>query len=457
MKRSNKGSIMLVALFVTLITGYLISTLIRSIVFELETADQNFYTGSVENLAQSGAEDAILALNENSWGGWSTNGTDRLKQFSSVSIGNGETGDLVVKVEDVLGTPTIISDATVALRSGKTIREQIQVELRERALFANGITAGDYLYFYYGNSYYNSVYIDSYDSSEGRYDARNNNNRNAGGTVAVEKIYNFSYYYSNIYIFGALALAPDFNPYYPVGRNGRVYGFDTPDYLDIDPDHMASDFTANFQDISAPSTNNILDPEDYETRSGNLRNINLGSGSVQQTYKVNGNFYIGSTSSWDYDEQTLNINGDVILIVTGSLQTTDYYGRIRINDPDGKLTLYVGNDLYLYGDGIINRTKNPDNLVVVSTATSDNQAYIYQQSSTTEWYGSIYGPRAYISWGDGSDQEYYGSMVGDRIVLRGNTEFHYDENLKNFDLGDPTYTVQEWSWVSPENIQTPTL
>ena len=276
------------------------------------------------------------------------------------------------------------------------------------------MTARDYVYFYRGNVWANyTAKVDSYNGLSGAYDPLLN--RNDGGTVAADRIY--TYYKNKAEIYGYLARG--YGQYYSVGSGGRVYGIDTPSWVLIDDNRVAGDFKSSFPDMTAPSGGTVFN-------MGGSSLVELGSpGGPPESYIDYGDLRI-------YSGRTLRINGPVIMTVTDDFEV---YGTLDIA-PDGDFELYVRDDIKMsYSGRIVNRSPdsiNPDptNLKFYSTRTSNYKASFFLKGNPT-LYATIYAPRGYIDFrGNGTSGTMHGAVVGDRIIVRGNYNIHYDEQVK---------------------------
>ncbi len=337
----KEGSIILAALFMAAIGGYLVTSYLKATLLERKLAEENYYTGSAKNLAEAGAETGVLALNTNDWSGWTLNGKVALKKLPLVDIGNSLEGTITVKIDDRFTDPFIISEGRIDLPRGKTLQEQIKVETQPRALFPNAITARDYVYFYRGSKNNNIIKIDSYDSAKGDYDPVLNRNRNDKGTVASKRMYTYSR--SNAEIYGYMATKKG-QPV-SVGRNGRVYGIDTPYYVKRDQDRIATDFKASFPDKTAPVKKNATK---WSSKSTVTYNGSLNRGNPK-LYRFSGDLNISSS-------QTLVIRNHVALIIDD-----DFYlrGKVRVEN-GGSLVIYLYDDFTIYDSGqIITESKKP--------------------------------------------------------------------------------------------------
>ncbi len=434
-EKSKRGSILLAALFVAAIGGYLVTSYLKAVLLENKLADQNYYTGSAKNLAEAGAETGVLALNNNDWTGWNLDGPEATRQLPLVDIGNNLKGKITVKIEDRFASPKIISEGRVDLPTGKILQEQIEVTVRPRALFANALTARNYVYFYRGSKYNNTIKVDSYDSAKGEYHSFFN--RKDKGTVASKSVYTYSR--SNAEIYGYLTTQKGRTA--NTGRRGRIYGSKTPNYIRKDQSRIATDFKASFTDKTAPYTRNKTK---WSSRKEEVKYKGSLDRSNPKIYRFSGDLSIGSS-------QTLKIYRHVVLVIGD-----DFYisGKIEIKD-NSSLTVYVKDDFRINSSGKIELdSKNPRDLIINSTATGNGRAYYYLMSPD-KVYGTIYAPRAYVDLrGNNKKGTFFGAVVGDRIVLRGEYRLHFDEQLKNYGGENPTYTIEQWQKLNPQDMVT---
>ncbi len=430
-KSSQEGSILLVALFVAAIGGLIVTTYVKSAILNLKNSDAQFYAISAQNLAVAGAETAVLAVNEKDWTLWTVNGNNAIRALSPMDLGNGIVGNVVVEVQDKDFTPTIISEAKIELPSGESIQEQIEVVLRPRSLFANAVTSRYWTYFYKPLKGTGVSSIDAYDSAQGSYDPFLNRIDSAG--VAGDAIYTHPYTNAEIYGYAAVG----HNQPLSVGSNGKVYGLDTPAGTSVDPDRMAMDFKESMSDKTDPGGGAWFSMPDGAT-------VDLGNGATTETHRVPGDLIIASG-------QTLRINGKVVLIVQDDFAV---FGTLEIT-PSGELEVLIEDDFIMTTVGqIVNQTQQPSKLRFFSIATEDWESAFWFMGAA-DLYALIYAPRSYVDFhGDGSGGTLYGSVVGHRVVLRGNYKLHYDEQLKGFGLDDSTFTIAQWRELGPDEFVT---
>ncbi len=436
MQTTRKGSALLITLFATAIGGVLVTSYIKATLLERKLAEQNYYTGSAKNLAEAGAETGVLALNENNWSGWKTKGGVAFKILPQVDLGNNQKGKITVKVIDRFSDPIITSEGRIDLPRGKILREQIEVDTQPRALFPNAVTARDYVYFYRGSKNYNVIKIDSYDSAKGNYDPILNRNRNDKSAVACKRMYTYSRSNAEIYGYMATKKGQPAN----VGRSGRVYGVNTPYNTRLDQKRIATDYKASFTDKTAPYKKYTTNWPSNSTVTyyGSLARSN------PRLYRFSRDLRINSS-------QTLVIRNHVALILDDDFYL---YGKVRVKN-GGSLVIYLKDDFTIYSSGqIITESKKPIDFILNSTATNNGRAYFYLLSKP-EIFGTIYAPRAYVDMrGDNKAGTFFGAVVGDRVVIRGEYRLHFDEQLKNYGGESPTYTIEQWKSLKPQELVT---
>ncbi len=431
---SRSGSILIIALFVATILGFLAASYTRSALAELKLSNATFWEKSAINIAEAGAETAVLALNTSDWSGWSqssTAGFDVWREFPPFDVGNGQTGTVTVGVRNFGGNnPTIITEALIQLDSGQEFQEQIEIRLRSRSLFANGVTT-KYTTFFTNRS---TVRIDGYDSREGEYDPYFN--RSDTGTVAGSSLY--ATYRSRAEIYGKVASRTD-DP--RVGVGGKVQGANTPPWIDVDPNLVASDFQADLPDISPPGVTRVISglPTDQRT-------IRLGFGSSVQRIRVSGDLFVDS-------DQTLRIEGKVVLVVDDDV---DIRGKLEIIEPFGELELFVRDDFSVSGRGLKNRSKAPEKLAIYSTDNGTGGSSIYNLGGKEEIYAVVYAPRAFVNLRGYSSErgELFGSVVGQYVIFRDDYDLHFDENLKNLPGPTASYVIDNWRILDPSEMVT---
>ncbi len=418
-KTEKKGSILIVAIFFTAIIGVLIISYLKVASGELKRSDKTFLYNTLLNLSEAGAEEVTWALNNDDWTGWQEIDSAMVKRLSNVDIGNGNKAIIYTYVENYDGTsPVIYTEGNFKDNDGTVLRKQLRLDLTTRGVFANGLTSKDALRFVGGN-----VKIDSYNSSNGDYDSVLN--RNDKGTAASISVANDAVDLGNAEVYGYVATGGA-DPV--VGPNGKIYGSDTPNGVDIDSGRITKDFYMNFPDISIPALANAI----TTYPSGNTVTIG-GSEDLPDEYKL---------SSIDINSnQKLIIDGVAILIIDNDI---DVKGEIEIKD-GGQLTIYVDGDVTIGGNGFANKTNKPEKLVIYGTSTTNGDKTIKLHGKGS-LQAAVYAPYSKIDLkgGGGDIGKFSGAVVGYKIFFNGNYEFHYDEQLASFDGDNETFKLKSW-------------
>ena len=368
---------MIIALLVAAIGGLLMGSFLNSAIQELASSDRNFYEGSTLNLAEAGVDVGFLAINEEDWDDWTVRRSNAFRRLPEIDLGNGSSGLVSITVADKDDMPTITSTARVTLKSGDVLVNQVKVAVKPRSFFANGVSAPGIVEFT-GDGL---VKVDSYDSSAGEYDEYFN--RKDGGTLGSNQF--TAERGSSVEVYGLLAKGEGRST---LGRGSKVYGQDTPDGVDIDRTRVTNDFTADLESITAPTVRRATDIGDRDTA--------LGSGRSDSEYRIEGDLSIG-------ENQTITITGKVALVVEGSLNIE---GELNVDERFGSLELYVSGDLTVQGGGrLVNESKNPESLMIYSTAGEDVRGVDYDIANSVDTYAAIYAPKATVVLSAPSEEE----------------------------------------------------
>lgn len=86
----------------------------------------------------------------------------------------------------------------------------------------------------------------------------------------------------------------------------------------------------------------------------------------------------------------------------------------------GPTTIYLGGDFDFTGQGTINTTRDPKDLMIVSAGES------VRMTGEVSFYGSILAPNAEIELS--GTAEYFGAVIGRTVKITGSFEFHVDES-----------------------------
>jgi len=253
---------------------------------------------------------------------------------------------------------------------------------------------------------------DSYNSNQGAYGSLNvGSNGDIGTNGVVAGAITLS---GNAKVYGDTATGPGGTVV--IGGNAAVYGATT------------HDSTKSLPSVVVPTTLTSL-------ASGGAY-----SASSNQTMTISGGAYRYSSLSIS-GNATVTVSGNVEIYLTDSTSLSVTGNGQLIIASGAQFTIYSAGKCNLAGNGVLNQTNRPKNLLFYSTYTGSNGISV---SGNNSIQASIYAPDTDISnSGNGS---IYGSAIGKTVTLSGNGDLHYDEALTDVSAGffPCTYTIQSW-------------
>lgn len=410
-RHTEKGSVVISVLLLTLVIVSTVTLYLRNAVQEMKYSERTFALQQSINLAEMGAEEAIWAINNSDWTGWTELATDRY--YRAYAPTNSSTDKIYVYADTQQSSDIWIATGSEVGVTGGSVEKQLFIRLGYRSMFANGLTAKNQLRF---NG--NQVNVDSYFSANGAYDPTNN--RNDGGSVASTSVEVDSVVIQNADVLGYVSTG---GAQPKVGAQGSITGFSTPSGQKIDPTRVARDFYAEFPDVTTPSTAGA---------TTTITSWTLGSSGTETVYHFH-DFYVPNGYAF-------TISGDVTMVLDDDLKV-----RGSIYVPDGsKLTIYVDDEMDIGGNGIVNINGKPENLQIYGTNQSTSNLQSMDLHGNGALAAIIYAPNANLSLkGGGGSGVFYGAAVAHNITINGNYDFHYDESLKDF-APENTYQMLEW-------------
>src|SRR5262249_21267940 len=128
-RRCQRGSLLVVALIFSAILAIALVSYIRLTVTTLRMSHRSLAVGIGTNLAESGAELAMAAINSHAWGApWSIDGANATATYSGFSYPHGATGLVKVLVQNYASaSPIIVAQAIVTPPFGPPISRMIEV------------------------------------------------------------------------------------------------------------------------------------------------------------------------------------------------------------------------------------------------------------------------------------------------------------------------------------------
>jgi hypothetical protein len=435
--KNTRGSIMIAALIITLITGTLVGLFLQTVVQEVENTHRARMGFQAVNLAEAGVEYAIHTMvlhgldvdEDENWvstagGGFyrdafphiditdEAQNDDDSRLYRVRSSLRNDNRSLRVYLEpewvnaDGNTVPVVVSEGRVTLNNGMVTSRQILVEMEkgsskpEKRGWGNGVMGKRNVTLVGG------VEIDSYDSENGPYHTLTN--RNGNGSVATNSLSIGDLSLGTTTIIGRVAVGASEGKL----KKGNVLSME--DYSNggsgIDYDRVAYDFYVDLPDPVFPTFNSPV-------TMGKVAEGTIGTAGVETTYVLD-EIYVKN-------KKVLKIEGDVKMIVTGDLQV---FGEIRITE-GSSLEVYIDGDVDVGGTGIVNLTNKPPNLLMY--ASGNGAKGQFKLHGSTAFAGAVYAPNSEVLMDGGS--EMFGAVVGDTVKFNGNNKFHYDEALNNLD------------------------
>jgi hypothetical protein len=424
-------------------------------------SNRALYNNGAMNLAENGMEEAMYSINKRvadatySWtgDGWTSanGGADAQRTWTGYTFDQNATGVVRVYVThaDGIFAPTILARSTVTLGGATSapIEKWIKVTLAMTSKFANGLVAKDTITFSGSNASVNSWNSDPDNDGDpsdvvAYSTAVDDDNGSVGSTSVISSVT-----VNNADIFGYVATGG--SPA-TIGPNGLIGPFGTA-AGNIEPGHSSTDFTASFDNVTAPSTYT------YTPIAEINGNYSLPS-DAGVTASADGKYYIEATQIDTNGTLTIEAGKEVVLKLTntgtgnaGAIIVGGGSGTISLA-ANGKLIIYTAGEINIAGSGISNGVDGAD----VGTTIETNEMgppknfQIWGTKTTLDQDISIAGNGAlsaivYAPFGSvkiNGNGDVCGSIVANDITCVGNAAFHYDESLGNF--GGNPYRVAAW-------------
>ena len=404
----KRGSVLLGTVGVAIVGATVMSGYLTMSLNEYKLSHRTLLLQSAMNLAESGLEEAMDAINQDDWNGWTSVGANGYyKSISGIAFSDARTANIKVYVEDYDSLPILVAEGRIAEPNGDEVFKQVRVDMdKAGGLFANGLTAKNSINF---NG--NNITVDAYDSTLGVWNATLN--RLDEGSVASTSVDNGAADIGNGDIWGYLATG---GGAYDIGNNGSIRGADTPAGVDEDPDRIAYDFSATLPDVDDPG----LTVDHTTLAVGNVGDSAASWSDPPTVYHIS-SFNVSGNGNH------INVVGPTVIICDGDFKMSGQ-SELNILGTDSYLELYVGGDLDLTGQGVMNQPMNPEGFQVWGTAATGSSQSI-KVAGNGDFAGIVYAPNADVEIkGNGNVS---GAAVGEDITLTGNAAFHYDVNLKN--------------------------
>ncbi len=415
--RARRGSVLIVAMLLTAMLALVLASYFNLSLTSSRQTRRTFDRNTAFHLAEAGVEEAVWSYNQSlsgsaaAWSGWDTDGFAAWRRFNDFTLTTGSSGTLKVYASNTQPSgsarPVVVAESTVETGGTGPVSQMIEVTLRRRSYFSNGLTAREKLLFRGTNTSFDSWNSDpDKDPSTPAVDYSTANRNDLGG-IASASLESTALLINQAAVYGYVSTGGGIPE---VGTNGLIGPFDASPGT-IDSSRVATDFNATFPVFAAPEDGTYV--------------ATLGAtlGTVGQTTRWR-------TPSIDLKgKKTLTILGDVTLILTTGAGSTaiSMAGTSSIIIPAGSsLTLHTEGDVKIAGQGLANANVQPATFKLWGTNTTETG-----QSITLTGNGAlravVYSPNGDVTLNGNGDM--MGSVVARNITLTGNAAFHYDAAL----------------------------
>ncbi|HEY0946580.1 MAG TPA: hypothetical protein VGD81_14980 [Opitutaceae bacterium] len=399
-------------------------------------AKRTFHRAAAFGLAEAGAEEALWSFNQanalapNAWADWTRNGPTAWRKFNRFDFGNNSTGNVRVYVDNTTPgagvRPTIVALASVESPDSGPVEQMLEIILQRRSPFSSGLLAKKSIAFSGARASADSWNSDPDADPATPAIAYGMLVRNDKVHVASGSVLNTAVLVNNAAVWGSVSTGGS-EP--EVGPQGSIRGKDTPDDVRIDPNRVATDFVAEFPNVTAP-TDGI-----YLAKVGPF----LGFPGLTTKWRCPGIVLKGN--------ETLTILGHVTLVLTAGPGTSgiSVTGNAAILIPPGSsLAIHTEADIKIGGNGVANANVQPISLRIFGTNTRPGGQDI-DLVGRGALKATVYAPNAAVTLNGNGDM--MGAVVAETITLTGEADFHYDEALALYDEGQP-FGVSRWRMLA---------
>jgi hypothetical protein len=474
--RGERGAAMLAALCLAMVFALSLSSYIALCYTSLSMSTRAIEVAHSTELAETGAEQALYALNNNDWTGWSISGSTATETMTmtsgglalsstsptSLNYGNNVTEQVVITVNNYnlsSGAPSVSSVATFTMPkyggiSGSSIPITGTIMLSPLTgatsalgpVFVNAVaataTATSPTAANSSARFKTTGLVDSYNSNPSTGTLSPYLSTSAGYSAVVLSLLNNSAISGATVRLGNTVVhgyAAGYDAYYAssdptstnwlsYSSNGALLGPNTASGTTIDSSRI----------LTLP---NPYQPVVSENNPSNFNYSTIPSASSSDGYTLNQTCTLGSTTAtapvyYDYSggisltaSQIVTIQGPVVIVCYSDI-TFSQAARIQLTTPQASLQIFLeyGN-LSLGGTSIVNMnaTPLPKKVSILDTTNNWASATI---TTTQPYYGVMYLPYMPITF-TSLAPTIYGSIVGQSVIFDYYTSFHYDRALRS--------------------------
>lgn len=440
--RRIRASVTLVSLCLTTAIGIALTSYLALCTRSGQFSTRLLQQDRARELAQVGLEEALWALNQNSWSAsgpdgttaWAVSGANRTTTLAYTFSGQGGTGQIALTVANYASAgptwPTVTSAATLTLPSGETFTKTLQATTTPAPLFGNAIASSDsYVSFVAAGT------VDSWNSDPDNntataavpYSFTAGNPSNYAAVVAGKDNGTYGVVLTQATVRGYVATLGQPVSYATSGSPaGSVIGPTTPVGVKVDTTRLGKSAFLPGSSVFAVSLPSTAGANFGGLLSGILDLVLalLGIPPGVDTYKTTGNL----TITGGLLNPSVTISRPLKLIVNGDLSITGT-GHITIT-ATGSLDLFITDDVVIDGNGFRNLTQDPSKLRIFCTGTSTTDSVQY--TTPDSFCGVIFSENKPIDIRQNATFE--GALLSRQYVRfsTGATApiFHYDTALR---------------------------
>lgn len=459
----ERGSALLIAVVLTAIMAVAALFAYQSTTFQNRTAERSIDYFQALNIAEAGAELAMVELNRPAtsnpaaWIGWS--GTTEKSITSAIKDDNDKTvGETKVTVSDLSSNkPVITATGFIPNVKDATVKRTVQIVGKNDTIPSP--FGGFGIFGFSSVSFSGNANVNSYNAATG---AENTGHANIGSLGNITFTGGQTQIYGNVEALGTISNKgtvtgqknagrrpttppeipfPNFTiPSYSKDNNSKISGITPP----------AAGAVLN---VPANGTATLQAPGTYYLSSvslGNNGKIKIaGEGEVSiiatSSFNMNGSpLEIDAKAKVTIQSQNVDV-GDLKLGNNAALTVIAKSASLSRNMDlgNGSLKYYIEGGLTVNGSSGINSNGKPSQLQIFAKGTN----ITFNGSST--FAGGIYAPNADLTL-NGSPKMWKGALIANNITIHGTSQFVIEEGITSPQGGDGVY-ANAWVEVKPKS------
>ena len=443
-RRRSRGSVTLVSLCLLTTLGIAVGSYLALSSRSAQFSNRFLQRERAQQLAQVGLEEALWALNQNTWNGsgpqgttaWTISGANRMATLTYALENPAATGRVALVVANYASTgpawPTVTSNATVTLAGGEVFTKSVQATTGPAPLFTNAIASAEsYVSFIAAGT------VDSWNSDPDNnsatpavaYSFTAGNAANHAAVIAAKGNGTYGVVLTQATVRGYVATSGLPVSYSTSGSPAAaVIGPATAADVKVDPARLGKSAflpTTDVFSVTLPTLNvtSLTLVQLLLNLVGGVLNLpaNVDTCKINGDLKIDPHLLINPNPNITIDKPTqIIVDGDLLIQGTGRL-------TIAAN---ASLQLFVTGDVSIGGNGILNQTNDPKKLAIFCTSAATTEALKYKTSEN--FCGVIFCENKPIDIQQNAT--FYGALLSRQYVRFSAAAtapaFHYDTALR---------------------------